>query len=170
MSDFELATRLAQTVLPLPMLIAEEPEVDLCPLCEKAMAAVQSHTQEIETFLDNICKKLNNTVEKLACKTAVQEGVNVLNSQTPQQICTEIKLCSNSTQTDYSLCGACTDSFKIARANPDFLNSIDCESYSDIPTCSLLKWKGQFLLENSAPDAACVDLGICPKGWISGVY
>jgi len=185
LTEGELLTSLSMATVAWPLMIPEltlhdgetKPDVDLCALCKDAVGVVQDHTQQLLKYLDSLCAKLNNTIEKAACDEAVQVGVNVLNSQTAQQICTEVKLCSSveepKVKSIYQSCGSCQQMFKIARAHPEMVSEFDCTSLSGMAnwhTCQFLKFKADYYLNNYAPDQACVNLGACAKGYISGVW
>jgi len=186
-SEAEIFTSLAMMTASWPIMIpeltlhepAEEtaPQVDMCSICETAVGAVQSHTQQLLKYLDGLCAKLNNTIEKAACDEAVQVGVNVLNSQTPEQICKEIKLCSSTempkVKSIYSTCGSCQQMFKIARGKPELVSQFDCTSLPGLTNwhaCQMMKFKADYYFNNYAPDEACVNIGACAKGYISGVW
>lgn len=183
-SETEMLSSLAMMTVSWPLMVPEltkyeeesKPEVDLCSICETAIGVVQGHTQQLLQYLDGLCKKLNNTIEKAACDEAVQVAVNVLNSQTPTQLCTEIKLCKSeetqSVKKIYQSCGSCQQMFKVARSNPELISEFDCTTLPGLINlqCRYLQLKSDYYLNNYAPDAACVNLGACAKGYISGVW
>lgn len=176
-SEDQLLGELTMMTLPLPLLVPQiaKPDFDGCSICKEVVGVVQGHTQQIITYLDSLCAKLNNTIEKDACDALVQELVNVFNSQTAEQICTEIKFCSSEKKfiSNGKACGSCQNLFKIFRNNPYVVHDYDCTAHGSMYSwhmCQIMKSKAKLYLQDYAPDSACVDLGMCPKGWISGVY
>merc|ERR1719461_2390446 len=85
-------------VMGMPVMmpgLVQEPQIDACSACETAVGLVQKNSQSLQDLLDKLCDKLNSTVAKTACDGAVSTAVNVLNSQTAEKICQEIKLCKS---------------------------------------------------------------------------
>jgi len=184
-SEMDMLFNLATMTLSYPLIMPEltqykeetKPQVDMCAICKEAVGVVQSHTQDLLKYLDGLCAKLNNTIEKAACDEAVQVAVNVLNSQTAEQVCTEIKLCSStekrSVKSYGETCGSCQKMFKVMRNNPSLVSDVDCFSLNGVTnwhTCILMKMKAEYALNSYAPDEACINMGACAEGYISGVW
>lgn len=183
--QMDMLFNLATATLSFPLTIPEltqykadaKPQVDFCGICKEAFGIVQQHSQDLLQYLDNVCAKLDNKIEKAACDEAVQVAVNVLNSQTADQVCAEIKLCQSTEErsvTSYGkTCGTCQKMFKVLRNNPQLISDLDCFSLDGVTnwhTCTLMKMKADHALNNYAPDQACVNLGACAQGYISGVW
>merc|ERR1719461_479402 len=141
----------------MPVLV-QEPQIDACSACETAVGLVQKNSASLEKLLDGLCDKLNNTAAKAACDGAVETAVNVLNSQTSQQICTELKLCKSfgaaSSLANGQLCGSCQQYVKT-------LEFADCRGN---PLCEILSVRAA----TTSPDQMCKDMNLCAEGWVSG--
>jgi hypothetical protein len=64
-----------------------------CTYCLEVANQVESHLQTIHNLLDQVCQRITNTAEKLACEAAVAALVKLLESDSAQQICTTLHLC-----------------------------------------------------------------------------
>merc|ERR1719499_418243 len=69
----------------------------VCKVCEEAVTALDGHSDQIKTALDNVCERLNGTAKVATCKLAVNTAIKKIDTMTPEQVCDDVHLCGNST-------------------------------------------------------------------------
>jgi len=73
----------------------KKPNVDVCAACEKAWGFVQQYDEKIESFLDGLCQKVNNTVADKACEFAVSYLGKWITAHNSTVACQDLHLCSS---------------------------------------------------------------------------